>query len=156
MFKKLIEKLYLRIPGNLAYYDQHTRIHNRNYYEKIIKYKYRHSSLYFGIIDLDNLKVINDKYGHQHGDFVLSCLARFLASNIAFKEVIRYGGDEFVIMYDETIDMTKVLDNFTALSNGYSFSFGIFKKHRNMDIDECFNKADKILYKYKKSKKELQ
>jgi diguanylate cyclase (GGDEF)-like protein len=52
------------------------------------------------IIDVDNFKEINDRYGHDAGDQVLIQLARIFSANIRdVDQVGRWGGDEFVIVF---------------------------------------------------------
>jgi diguanylate cyclase (GGDEF)-like protein len=57
------------------------------------------------IIDIDNFKLINDKYGHKAGDDVLIRIGEYLSSSLLFrKEDIcgRYGGEEFLVILPET------------------------------------------------------
>lgn len=55
------------------------------------------------LIDLDNFKEINDKYGHRFGDYVLSAVGKIIAKNIRKADrAYRYGGDEFAIILAET------------------------------------------------------
>lgn len=57
------------------------------------------ASALFAMMDLDNLKFINDNYGHQAGDEVLKSVARRLMANTQPNDSIyRYGGDEFVVV----------------------------------------------------------
>ncbi len=51
------------------------------------------------IFDVDNLKAVNDKYGHLVGDTVLTCIASKLRAGFRACDVVaRYGGDEFVVL----------------------------------------------------------
>ena len=51
------------------------------------------------IFDVDNLKAVNDKYGHLVGDTVLTCIADKLRAGFRACDVVaRYGGDEFVVL----------------------------------------------------------
>ena len=53
--------------------------------------------------DLDNFKQVNDKYGHLMGDYVLAQMAGILKSCVRGSDfVIRYGGDEFLVILSET------------------------------------------------------
>ena len=73
--------------------------HNEYLMSKITSVYEKAKSLSVLILDLDNFKGINDKYGHQIGDDVLRFFS--MAINMALKGqhfVARYGGDEFVIV----------------------------------------------------------
>ena len=60
------------------------------------RYKY---PLTIGFIDLDNFKVINDKFGHHTGDEVLSSVAHTIQNNTRANDILaRIGGDEFVLL----------------------------------------------------------
>ena len=52
------------------------------------------------VIDVDDFKHINDNYGHDTGDIVLQSIARTVLSCMRKTDaVVRYGGDEFVIVF---------------------------------------------------------
>lgn len=83
----------------LVYFDSLTKLHNRNFYEKQERLL---NTLYdkpIGIIicDLDNLKYINDSFGHMYGDKLLIQFGNLLKNILHSETVARYGGDEFVI-----------------------------------------------------------
>jgi diguanylate cyclase (GGDEF)-like protein len=60
-------------------------------------------------IDLDNFKDVNDRYGHLVGDRVLREAARRLAACVGKDDhVVRYGGDEFVVLVENASDATKL------------------------------------------------
>ncbi len=57
--------------------------------------------------DLDRFKLVNDRYGHHVGDEALKVVARTLADNIRYgDEVIRWGGEEFVILLADSDAVT--------------------------------------------------
>ncbi len=59
---------------------------------------YLGKNLFVTMLDLDNFKEINDTYGHQTGDQVLSAVGHRLGELCGFEHVYRYGGDEFLII----------------------------------------------------------
>lgn len=96
--------------------DPLTETYNRRYLEHSLKYleaKYAHVTA--AVIDTDNFKHINDHLGHTEGDTVLKGIAQ-LAKGIADEyegEVIRYGGDEFVILIPRPLlESVHILEEF--------------------------------------------
>jgi diguanylate cyclase (GGDEF)-like protein/PAS domain S-box-containing protein len=93
----------------LAFYDTLTQLPNRrllidrlNQTLVASKRTGHHGALMF--IDLDNLKPLNDKYGHFAGDLLLIEAAKRLKSSVReMDSVARFGGDEFVVLLDELV-----------------------------------------------------
>ena len=118
--------------------------------------------------DMDNLKMINDKYGHDDGDFALCTIAHILKESFRDSDVIgRIGGDEFVTLaitgMDIDVDKLKArIDNVTKRFNEQAgkpypieMSTGIYKFtiKGKIDIYEALNHADMLLYQEKIAKK---
>lgn len=87
--------------------DPLTGIYNRRHLKNALKVlKSKHSDVTVAIVDTDNFKSINDKLGHTEGDTVLKAIAQ-LAKGVIKEtegEVVRYGGDEFVILLPKPLD----------------------------------------------------
>lgn len=95
----------------VAVTDDLTGLHNRRRLSVAIEEQWRESrkageSLAFLMIDIDQFKVVNDRFGHQRGDALLQLLGRVLRDNTREADVVvRYGGDEFcVLMPAITVD----------------------------------------------------
>jgi diguanylate cyclase (GGDEF)-like protein len=87
--------------------DPMTGLHNRRFLEEsvdalISQAQRRKSSLAFMMLDLDYFKMVNDTYGHDAGDAVLKAVARLIKQSVRGSDfVIRYGGEEFLILLQE-------------------------------------------------------
>ena len=108
--KKLQDELVQknRILESLAYKDKLTGLMNRRYFDKALKdetakAQSNNTSLSFLMIDLDNFKQVNDRYGHDTGDAVLKEIASMIIDNVRGNAIpCRYGGEEFCIIYPDT------------------------------------------------------
>lgn len=153
--------------------DELTGIYNRRGFidsaEKIIKDKKnigKTAVVFYS--DMDNLKMINDVYGHDDGDFALKESAGILADTFRSSDVVsRFGGDEFVCLavvnsenkgpeIKERIDIITANHNAIAgkpypieMSTGYAeFTCG-----EDVDIYKILDIADQMLYAEKQAKK---
>lgn len=108
---------------------------------------------YFIVMDLDDFKQINDRYGHQYGDKILKKTAEVLIRLFGESSIIgRFGGDEFVILtkgmaYEE---VNRLLD---ALREEVKFCAGIVAWRKEEDVRSTFDRADKAMYQVKAGKK---
>lgn len=87
--EQLNEKIYM---------DSLTGVYNRRYYDEYYERVFANVAL--AIMDVDNFKGFNDKYGHPVGDQVLRQVAHTIQHNVRPTDaVIRYGGDEFLLIF---------------------------------------------------------
>jgi len=88
--------------------DPLTSVHNRRFFDEVIQQETARSMRYahavaFLMVDVNRFKEINDRFGHQMGDRVLQAVADILRQNLRLSDtVIRYGGDEFLVILPET------------------------------------------------------
>ena len=120
-------------------------------------------------IDMDNLKEINDRLGHQKGDDAIIMTAKILRETYRESDTIsRIGGDEFVvtIMTEETNSadairgrLQKNLDLYNGKAYGdytLSLSSGVayFDPDHPVSLDALLMEADRLMYIHKRSKKQ--
>ena len=118
--------------------------------------------------DMDNLKMVNDKFGHDAGDFALRTISGILRESFRESDVIgRFGGDEFVVLAITGIDcnvagikdrierVTKRHNDKAGKPYPIAMSTGIFKFKCSQDVDiyEILDNADRLLYEEKQRKK---
>lgn len=143
------------------YIDSLTGAYNRLYYEEQIIGLHNISAV--AMADVDDFKEINDKFGHMAGDAALKEIVRVMFENIDENDaVVRYGGDEFIIVYkskkikDINEKLERIRKNIFNISiKGYpelrlSVSIGCVFSN-NITINQI-DEVDKMLYKAKKIK----
>lgn len=119
-------------------------------------------------VDMDNLKMVNDKFGHDDGDFALRTTANVLRESFRDSDIIgRMGGDEFVVLAVTGIDcdVSGIKDRIERVTKRHNESAGKpypiamssgiykFKCAPNVDIYEILDNADRLLYEEKTKKK---
>jgi diguanylate cyclase (GGDEF)-like protein/PAS domain S-box-containing protein len=153
----------------LAHYDLLTKLPNRalfaDRFVQAVAFSRRHDKM-VGIcfLDLDNFKPVNDRYGHDVGDYVLIEVAKRLKTIIRDEDTIsRLGGDEFVILFCEIESKTQceaLMDRIhSALSEPYQYedkefsisaSSGVtFYPEDDADLDTLLRHADHAMYQSK-------
>ncbi|MDT8403725.1 GGDEF domain-containing protein [Sulfuriflexus sp.] len=117
------------------------------------------------VLDIDHFKKINDTYGHAMGDNALKAMVKRINSKIRSSDILfRYGGEEFTIVLNNTgIDGARLLaerireaiEEMVYINNDVSMRFtvsiGISTLTRSESGDSLFDRADKALYKAKRS-----
>ena len=105
--------LYHKVKEN-SIRDPLLGVYNRKHFFDTINEKItRKSNRNFAIvmIDIDDFKMVNDSYGHQFGDFVLTNTARIIQENVDKTDIVaRYGGEEIIIYIKRTKDSKRVYD----------------------------------------------
>lgn len=111
---------------------------------------YRHSMAIVSM-DLNNLKEINDNYGHKAGDIALQTFADTCKKAISKKFVLyRTGGDEFMLLgikasYEEAKEVVETIKERLS-DTPYTSSYGIAMYNYGDDFDEIVIKADQAMY----------
>ncbi|KTC81446.1 GGDEF domain-containing protein [Legionella brunensis] len=150
--------------------DSLTGLPNRASYNEHILDAYHRWQRGFGdlsiaVADIDNFKVINDTYGHLAGDKVLKKIATLFKSSIRAVDFIsRYGGEEFVFIFERTHlnNAVKVAEGLRSTVEEYDFyyrerrvyvtvSFGLTNLQHGDDLETLFNRADEAMYRAKRN-----
>jgi diguanylate cyclase (GGDEF)-like protein len=159
----------------LSLIDEVTGLYNRRRFfilaEQYIKLSVRtKKSLLLLFIDMDNLKWINDHYGHNEGDQALIDLANILKRTFRESDIIaRIGGDEFVVLSESTDENGKIVmprlgenikDYNAKRSRPYTLSISVgttqFDPNDPISIDELLSKADALMYAQKRKRREKE
>ena len=142
-----------------------TGLPTRNKGEQAIAQLMKHHSGCLVFMDMDNLKTINDIYGHKAGDRVLKLLGNLLLEYSSECLVCRLGGDEFLLFMPDA-DQNSITEVITAIFKKFntrkeqdpelhaaSISAGLYMCNIGDSFDECYTKADKTLYFVKQNGK---
>ncbi len=174
-YLNLKQMLLLKIENEkldyMAHYDSLTMIKNRrSFNEKLQELKLQELSdgkgrkkFSIAVIDLNNLKMINDSMGHSVGDKMIISIANAM-EKIAKKNVENYriGGDEFVIIANDIENIEDIINNLIDEIEKYnlksqkgkiSVAIGTSKSSEGSDVYELFDLADKRMYEFKKMMK---
>jgi diguanylate cyclase (GGDEF)-like protein len=153
-----------------AIHDSLTGLHNRYYLTMVLDQEVKRSKRYhhgmtFIMIDINRFKEINDSYGHQIGDEVLRGVAALLREAVRESDiVVRYGGDEFlIVLLATTADVNRIKEriaqkvlHLTTHSGHLTFPVTLsigsasWEPKGRQSVDEILNKADKKMYDNKK------
>lgn len=144
-----------------TYKDALTSVGNVNAYNQKIKDLYGTYAIV--MLDINNLKQINDKFGHKVGDEYIKGCCKLICNAFKHSPVYRIGGDEFIVILQKVdynnrqfiIDkLTKTFDDLYNNTNidlpyRYSMSIGMAISKPDMSVEDVYNLADKQMYNNK-------
>lgn len=155
----------------LSITDSLTQLYNRRHFEELLsqyveKAKKENTHLSLAICDIDFFKFYNDANGHLAGDMVLKEIANLLKKGVKGSDIVaRFGGEEFIIIFPNTIkeNAVKVCESLRRSIKEYKFpneekqpnkdltvSIGVATFPEDAkDPEELIKKADICLYKAK-------
>ena len=158
--------LYINLQSEQAYLDPLTRLYNRgyllHYMDHLTEQSWSSCQIAGIMLDINDFKKINDTLGHSEGDAVLRAVGKLLLHAAGNNTVVRYGGDEFVILLETARPerIQTVLDNIQRGLREYnasrgtlpqiSFSMGTAKFDQT-DIFRFFQEMDKRMYEDKRA-----
>ena len=138
-----------------AYVDGLTGLSNRSAYEERVKrlddeIKEGQASFALALFDMNGLKEINDRFGHEQGDKAICRVADTLRRTFGTAPIFRIGGDEFLVLLDTPLSdekttlesVNKTLEPVTSVAKGYA----VFDPESDKGYRVVFNRADSALY----------
>ncbi len=169
----VLERSVYNYTKNQTFIDSLTGLYNyrflRDFLHKESKRASRHNEMFSVIlIDIDDFKSINDRFGHMAGDIALQHTAKMMLDVLRQEDIaIRYGGDEFMIILPETdlegakrcadrlltlMKETSISIHDTPLHISYSMGLATFGYHSKEAL-LLLELADRALYAAKKAGK---
>lgn len=173
VLQQIKSKRYTNVLEDLYNKDPLTMLLNRRglftEQEELVKYAAQNNlSIMVFLLDLDNMKCINDKFGHSAGDCALLIITDSLNAVKGEKDLVcRYGGDEFLVFgigyskesaeelgrrFEREIALCCQRDKI-AYDLSASYGYSISKNYCADDFDELCSEADRNMYSQKRSKK---
>lgn len=164
-------KLFRRISNpnykDMANSDYLTKLKNRNAFLLDLENADAKQKESCGmiVIDMNDLKVINDTYGHQAGDVCICAIADQLSSCARNNPAYRIGGDEFVILvFNKDMEALKEMESNIQnkikdlkfdqeIPVSVSVGLAVFDKNYDVTLNDTFKRADQMMYEKKRSYK---
>ncbi len=153
---------------HLAMVDSLTDVPNRRFLEVVLSSRLAEmrrfgSALSVAIVDVDDFKLVNDRFGHQTGDAALRMVATVMAANQRTEDVVaRLAGDEFVLLLSnaglqaavEVCERLRMLIASSDLQRGdvnvaMTASFGVTAATEHDTVESVLQRADQLLYRAK-------
>ena len=124
----------------------------------------------FGVVmcDINNLKLVNDTYGHDIGDIYIKSCCRLICEVFKSSPVYRIGGDEFVVIlsgsdyenseikiteFSERVSKSEKIDDYKNGKASIAAGLARFDKKIDSNVSEVVKRADMLMYNNKRSKK---
>lgn len=152
-----------------ANHDSLTGVYNRDYFERMMKQFDQKEDRSVGIIlcDMDDLKLINDQYGHKKGDEVIKVIGQLLNQfSSPYVTVTRVGGDEFTIIIEgneQDVDrlrrqINETFNQFNDQEDTIKINMSIGMAHvpsSFANMERLYVLADQHMYKIKNARKSV-
>lgn len=160
--------------SRLAIHDSLTGIRNKMAFdeeEQVLEQKLAdgHKEFGFVMVDLNNLKEINDRYGHDKGDITIKKLCSLICETFDHSPVFRVGGDEFVVIL-ENMDYKNVTELVTQFEKtiedisgqtelepwdriSAAIGYALYDESEDTGADSVLTRADMEMYRCKRTMK---
>ncbi len=157
----------------LAHKDGLTGIRNKlayDQYEDRLRKELKNGETQFGIaiVDLNDLKSINDNYGHDCGNIALTKISKLICDVFLHSPVFRIGGDEFAVIlknndYDKIDSLIEEFDQILKDQDKEdlkpwenvraAIGYALYDPEKDSSVDDVFRRADQNMYQKKKAMK---
>ena len=177
-FKRLAGHMkdHISYLNKRAYVDALTSVRNKGAYTSYIEEMGarlsddggQETSFAIGVFDCDNLKQINDRYGHEKGDIYLKTASRLICRVFQHSPVFRIGGDEFsvILRNDDYQNREALVQRFNEGMAEISASakheweqvhvamgIAVYDPQKDRSINDVIRRADEIMYENKRGRK---
>ena len=145
-------------------FDTLSGLYNRAALDRVSKGLSKDKNLSIIMIDIDDFKMINDTYGHDYGDRVITQIATVIKESFSkHYKCFRLGGDEFVIISEEINPaeieihihkMIMILSDMRIKGQvlpTVSYGYSLYKAGEVLDFTQVFKEADERMYQFKRS-----
>ena len=179
-FKRLTNHMKAHISdlNKRVYVDALTSVRNKGAYVNSIEKLQeeldqggRNLEFAVGVFDCDNLKLINDRYGHDKGDIYLKTACRLICRIFQHSPVFRTGGDEFAVIlqnsdYQNREALTQAFEKeretiCAAAQNPWeqvsvAMGISVYEPGSDHSVTDVVRRADKVMYTNKRARKEAR
>ncbi|MBO4449192.1 MAG: transporter substrate-binding domain-containing protein [Clostridiales bacterium] len=173
--KKILEKEHqVENLNRLAFVDSLTSVRNKGAYSDYVNSlqerinNEEHFDLAVGIFDCNDLKSINDRYGHDKGDLYLKAACQLICKVFDHSPVFRIGGDEFAVFlmngdYNKRDELVELLEKRqkernAAVENKWdethiAYGIAVYDPKHDSAVSDTIRRADKAMYENKNQSK---
>lgn len=169
--KRTFKEIYIKEDylASLASHDEMTGLYNKRVGKLLLEREFEKSKreetpFTVCFIDVDGLKIINDKYGHEAGDEYIKTVSDSISLGLRHSETaFRYGGDEFILLINGNITNAKIVikrissditsKNTNKIKHSISCGYAELSKNIGSNAEDLLNIADIDMYKNKQKKK---
>ena len=167
----------INVEKNISHHDALTKVHSRVSYNDTVEdfnkmIESEAQGIKFAVCecDLNNLKIVNDTFGHELGDKYIIACCKTICNIFKHSPVFRIGGDEFVIIlqnddYEKIDKLKQMLDELSIKEinkdvplfekKSFASGFAVYDYRRDTCFCDVFKRADQAMYENKKMLKSL-
>ena len=168
-------KVYITDLNNLAYADALTSVHNKGAYDISLQKLENELTMpgdkpefALGLFDCDDLKVINDRFGHDKGDLYLKSASALICSVFQHSAVFRTGGDEFAVIlrgddFKNREELVRLFEETSAEICAFAeteweqvrvaMGVAVYDPFIDRTVEDVARRADQLMYENKRSRK---